>query len=454
MPSRDGEESPPDRSRTFDPIIEAGPDRGQAGRRSSSRVLGIVAAVAAMIVAGAAGWRTWQVHRYREAMSGIESEMAAGRYARAIHDLTAGLRTSLDPDRSRYLIGVCEQTRGRTPEAEAAWSSVAVDSPYFGRAVLGRTELLIGRGRLAEAEALIRRAAEAQGDAEGSGLWMLLVPTLVEEGRSDEAAHMIERRWRHLRSTGEGGSEQAVNLARLHMELRWDVPAVEKVQTYLEQAGRLAPDDDRVWLGRANLALRTGSVDEATEWIDRCLKARPDDPAVWRARLDTELAAGRVGGAREAMRHLPASGFAPAQIHRWAARVSAIEGDATRERKELEAALAEEPDDLASLDRLDAIDPGKPGRQVRRAEVARDRSRYQALYRRNQPSRDAEEIARLAVHLGHRFEASVYLSFALVDAPGRADLAAERHRLDNARGPLIAGTLLDRVESRPSPVRR
>ena len=42
------------------------------------------------------------------------------------------------------------------------------------------------------------------------------------------------------------------------MELRWNVPPVESVREYLDQVGRLAPDDDRIWLGRANLAIRAG----------------------------------------------------------------------------------------------------------------------------------------------------------------------------------------------------
>ena len=49
------------------------------------------------------------------------------------------------------------------------------------------------------------------------------------------------------------------------------------------QAASLAPDDDRVWLGRANLAIRTGAYDEAKRWLDACLKRRPEDVPVWRA---------------------------------------------------------------------------------------------------------------------------------------------------------------------------
>ena len=185
------------------------------------------------------------------------------------------------------------------------------DSPFSGRAVAGRMDLLIEQGRLADAEHLIERAADARG-SEGSALRMLLIPIFVQEGRAEEAERLIESRWRNLDAKGEGASEQAINLARLHMELRWNVPPADAVRAYLDQVGRLAPDDDRIWLGRANLAIRAGSYDEAARWIDACLRRRPDDRAVWRARLDwamrtnrladvadrPEAPAGRVGDSR------------------------------------------------------------------------------------------------------------------------------------------------------------
>ena len=50
-----------------------------------------------------------------------------------------------------------------------------------------------------------------------------------------------------------------------------------------------------MWLGRANLALRTGHSDEAEKWLAACLGRRPEDPAVWQAQLDWALATEQVG---------------------------------------------------------------------------------------------------------------------------------------------------------------
>ena len=42
------------------------------------------------------------------------------------------------------------------------------------------------------------------------------------------------------------------------MAVDFDSLAVDAFRNLLENAGRQAPEDDRVWLGWANLAIRTG----------------------------------------------------------------------------------------------------------------------------------------------------------------------------------------------------
>ena len=114
----------------------------------------------------------------------------------------------------------------------------------------------------------------------------------------------------------------------------------------------MAPDDDRVWLGKANLAIRAGSYDEAARWLDACLRRRPEDVPVWRARLDWAVATNRVAEAREAAEHLPAEESTPAQVHRLAAWFAARRGDVESERRALERLIAADPADFAALDRL------------------------------------------------------------------------------------------------------
>ena len=56
----------------------------------------------------------------------------------------------------------------------------------------------------------------------------------------------------------------------MHIELTCKVPSAENLRVYFDQARRLAPDDDLIWLGCANLAIRTRAFDVAKKWLDAC----------------------------------------------------------------------------------------------------------------------------------------------------------------------------------------
>ena len=119
-----------------------------------------------------------------------------------------------------------------------------------------------------------------------------------------------------MNETGEGASEPAIDLVRMHIQLTFKPNPVDDVRAYLKQAAGLAPDDDRVWLGRANLAIRTGAYDEAERWLDACLKLRPEDVPDWRARLSWGIATNQLDVARQALEHLAAEDLTSAQVHR------------------------------------------------------------------------------------------------------------------------------------------
>ena len=97
----------------------------------------------------------------------------------------------------------------------------------------------------------------------------------------------------------------------MHIYLSVGMSSVEMVRDFLEHAARSAPDDDRVWLGKANLAIRQGESEGASRWLDACLNRRREDVPIWRTRLDWALATGRVAEVREALEHLPAARVDP-----------------------------------------------------------------------------------------------------------------------------------------------
>jgi hypothetical protein len=63
------------------------------------------------------------------------------------------------------------------------------------------------------------------------------------------------------------------------------------------------------------------------------------------------------------------------------------------------------------------------------AEVQRLRLRYEKLYVRKQPVRNAVELARLAEQLGRGFEAQALFTLAIAENPDRADLPRALERL-------------------------
>jgi thioredoxin-like negative regulator of GroEL len=364
------------------------------------------------------GWRWREVPADEEAIARIEDALKDGRNAVAFRDLSLLLDRSPGWDQAAYLMGVCEKARGRLQEADAAWARIAPDSPFSSQAATGRLELFIERGRPADAEEWIEREARARGP-EGTAMRVLLIPTLVQQGRVDEARRYLEQRWQVFDAEGHGTSEQAIYLARYHMELSWESPPADQVRDDLDRMGRRAPDDDRIWLARANLAIRTGALDEASQWIDRCLQRRPDDPVVWRARLAWAMTTGRLAEVRTALRHLPADPSAPAEIPRLSAWIASACGDVEAERRALTELVAAAPEDLDALDRLLKSERGDREKvaalERRKAQVEADRARYRVLFRRNQPSRDAAEVARLAERLGRPFEATVFRNVAIAE---------------------------------------
>ena len=365
----------------------------------------------------AIGLRWWQARQFRHAIAEIESIMAAGRYPLAAHRLNEMLIADPGCDEAAYQLGVCERARGRTKEADHAWARVTPASSFFSRAVSERMALMVDIGRFARAEEIVDEAAEAR-PKDRAALRILLLPLFNQEGRLEDVERLIEDRWQGLHETGEQASELAVNLGRLSLDMQWNRPPTDLLRADLDRAAKLAPDDDRVWLGQANLAIRTKSFETAERLLDACLKIRPDDVSVCTARLNWAMAADRIEALEKAMTQLPARFVSRAQTERVQAFLAARYGDQDAERRALDRLVAADPFDRAAVTRLLELTrrDGQPERvteiERRSAEIAPLNERFHKLYDRNQPIRDSDEMGQLALRLGHTFVAKVLLTVA------------------------------------------
>jgi tetratricopeptide (TPR) repeat protein len=411
------------------------PARTATGRRRSRLLTAVLCGAGIVLV----GWSWWTHRRFRTAMEEIETEIMAGRYAIACRYLDKLLSQAADPNgKIVYLLGSCELARGRNLAAGEAWARVVPGSVFSAKAIEGRMHLLQESGQLSAAEQLVSDAAlDPRNDR--TGLLVLLVPMDAELGRVDEAERLIEDRWERLNAWKEGSLESAIKLVLQHIELTLAAPPVETVRASLEQKSSIAPDDDRVWLGRANLAMRAGDLNEAQRWLDACQRHRPEDVPIWRSRLSWGIATNRVDIVKQAMTHLPDWESSPVGLHRINAWLAVHEGDVAAERRELELLVGADPADIAAVDRLAelALKEGQHAQAAelirKKAEVVRLRARYLTLHHRMQPIRDAAELASLAEQLGRRFEARAFLTVALSEDPGRDDLRRDLARLNEAR---------------------
>jgi enediyne biosynthesis protein E4 len=115
-------------------------------------------------------------------------------------------------------------------------------------------------------------------------------------------------------------------------------------------------------------------------------------------------------------------------------------GDVESQRRALECLIDANPTDFTESDRLAELEAseGHPERaaeiRYKKSEIDRLQGRYLKLYARNQPFRDAAEMAALAERLGHWFEARVFLTVAVAADPNGLDRRRELARLDRRRG--------------------
>ena len=301
-----------------------------------------------------------------------------------------GLQGEID-----YWLGVSEALCGRHAQALAAFARVPPGFPFEPRGAYLEASLNLQRGRLRTAERRLLEVLAHGGDGLNP-LRMLLVRVYEIQGRFQDAAGPIR----------ECLAEAPDPVPILSELWSHDQPAIptESLRAALDDAMRMAPDDDRVWLGYARLALVNGRFDVADYWLRRCLEA-PDE-AVWLARLDWARGVGRPDEALAALRELTPGRLSLAQQLSWQAWLLRSQGDFDRERAVLERLNHLDPHDRPTLRRLAelATTEGKPDLAVQLRERVAEADQALDNYRRaitgSGPFADADVATRHGSHGG------------------------------------------------------
>jgi tetratricopeptide (TPR) repeat protein len=368
------------------------------------------------ILLGVAGHRWYQAELRR-----AELEIKAGQVRSGRARLVRLGRLGLAGAETQYWLAACDEAEGHFDAALETWARIPRGSARFANATIRRARLALERGRYALAEEALENVQFPPGSAAFEMRERLLQQVYYFTGRSDEL-----RRRKHVEWAYSGHKAEVL---RTHWQI--DEPKsfpVGAIREHQEKAGRLAPDDDRLWLGRAILAIRTAEFDEADTWLKRCLKRRPEDPAVWRARLEWAMASDRLSEAIEAARHLPDDWLEPEQLLMLRAWMAVRLGKPEQARSALSELLKRQPGDAQALAQLTemALRDGQneQAAQLRRRKMDVDRAmdEYRKILTAQAPSSGFDHLGQVAESLGRWFEATGWWSLALRD-PEHADQA-------------------------------
>ncbi len=257
----------------------------------------VVLTVLAMMVG--AGARLLAGHRFRTELAEARKEMEAGLLASARKRLTRLAEQRPESADVAYQLGRCEAARGRPRPHWMPGRRIPTDSPWAAPAALEFAEAAIPLGRITEAERVLRTALERPGP-EVPALRHLLLVLLGQQGRIDEARHLIEDLWDDPAIVPQLDVADRLAMLREHVGLDLAAFPLEWNLSQLEGGAAATAEDDRraMGLARAYLATRSGDFHRAEGALRSCLERWPDDPLVWKAWLDWAVAAGRLEQAR------------------------------------------------------------------------------------------------------------------------------------------------------------
>ena len=219
----------------------------------------ITVCLGTIAVVGAGWWRVDE-QRYRRELAQAEKEMAGGRYRPARDRLAALRRRRPGSGEVAYQLGLCEEKLGHLEAAVTAWSGIAADSPLFVKASVARALALMNLGRYSLAEELLATIPRNTGPYATHVRYQIEILLRIE-GRAQEARDLIVESW-------PGAPDPSDVLEKIYQldDRRFPI-------NYVKEALKKGdPNDDRVWLGQANLAIWSGRLPDAARWLDACVR--------------------------------------------------------------------------------------------------------------------------------------------------------------------------------------
>jgi tetratricopeptide (TPR) repeat protein len=369
-------------------------------------------------------------HRARSELQLAQYEIARGRLDSARRRLTGlAAHPSATGGAADHWLGVCESLAGHPDAALRAFARVPAGYVFEPIGAYHEAKANMTRGRLHAAERRLEQVVGQRGPVEDAIRGLL------------RRIYELEVRFDAVKSLLRADLAEADDPLRDLKELsNLDLSRLpyDGLKEALEKAGNLAPEDDRVWLGKARLAIEAGGWDEANDWLTRCRRAGADPP-VWRAQLEWARGSGRPDEAIEAARQLGPEGLGLGERLEFRVWRGRQRGDSKEEAEALELWLEVEPAATRAMERLAELAhrAGKPDRVAelrrRQAEAERALVDYRVRLWSDQPPRTAgerSEMARSAEAAGRRDEARALYAWALKADPGDSSAKEGLARID------------------------
>jgi enediyne biosynthesis protein E4 len=425
----------------------------QKRRRWRWLVIGVGLPAMALALAWGA-FAELSARRARGELQLAQHEIARGRLDAARRRLTGlAAHPSALGGAADHWLGVCESLAGHPDAALRAFALVPAGYAFEPIGAYHEAKANMARGRLHAAE---RRLAQVvgRGGPVRDQIRGLLRRIYELEVRFDDVKSLL----RADLAEADDPLRDLKELSNLDLSrLPYD-----GLKGALEKAGQLAPEDDRVWLGKARLAIEAGRWDEANHWLTRCRRAGADPP-VWRAQFEWARDSGRPDEALEAARQLGPAGLGLSERMELRVWLHRQRGEADAESAALERWIRVEPAATRAIERLAELAhrAGRPDRVAelrrRQSEVERAIADYRLRLWRDQPPRtaaDRSEMARSAEAAGRRHEARALYSWALKADPGDSAAREGLTRIDrdDSERQQIASTADIQPPPAPGPV--
>jgi enediyne biosynthesis protein E4 len=363
-----------------------------------------VLALIALLCSAAVAFQVVRNRRLRLELNEAREALNAKRYGLARQRLERLAERWTNDGEVFLLLGNCELATGRRDDVLVTWSKVPPSSAFFGRAAFSRAGRLTEGGRYGPAEDLLIEALSDRALANRLELELALIRLYRCEGRFEDTRRVMRGAW-----------SRAANPVGLLKEL-WSIDLTAKPVELLKSSLAVADkDDDRVWLGWANLAILTGHFPIASAWLDRCLAQHPDDRSIWQARLNLAFATGDSGSFLRAAAHVRADSVETSDLLAYRAFLAARLDMPTEEERALGALIEHEPGNTAALERL-AVLKLQVGRSIeagdlrgRKAEIDRIHDRLRAIFLDGGDlNRRAALLAELMAKLGRSFDSEAW----------------------------------------------